>query len=318
MKTPLLLLCILLVPEFAHSQDGWSNPLYQYFDGNDTIEYETLKVIIDYEANKDSVWQIGPPQKVLFDTASTTPNVLITDTINPYPINSRSWFELDFPQTFDEELYNSGGILAIHWLQKLDLDSAKDGGLLELSMDSGATWENSFDSPYTYNFYGWNSQNVGTIGLDTMAFTGTDTIWRDVWLCFEMWFLSNLEMGHLRIRYMLHSDTIETDQEGWMIDNMMAHITWVHTIGEQEQANYLNVYPNPTDGRVHIQARKIKAYHIVERLEVFNSQGQIVRSFENVPTKFFVDLDDQPNGTYFVKVQTNFETETFPVILLRE
>lgn len=318
MKKVLLPLFCFLISLTASSQNGWPGEVLQYFDGNDTIPYHTLGIVLNVESNTDSVWQIGPPQKSLFDTASTAPNVLVTDTLSAYPTNSSASFELRFPQTFIDELINSYGILAIQWNQKLDLDSLNDGGMIEFSIDSGTTWENAFNSPYTYNYYGWSPENIGSIGIDSLAFTGTDSVWRNVWLCFEMGFLEIMGTENLRIRYRLVSDSIETNQEGWMLDNFNAHITWVHTIGEIEQEEYLVVYPNPSNGRIHIQAQKKREFHIIEQLEVYNLQGQLVKSFENVPTKFFVELNDQPNGTYIVKVKTNFETKSFPIVLQKE
>ncbi len=315
MKKLLLLIYIITFPTLSYSQDY----LIQYFDGADTIPDESLKIVIDtsYVTN---IWQIGPPQKLLFDSASTVPNALITDTINPYPINDTSSFQLGFTETF-LSLMETGGILALEWNQKLDMDSARDGGMIEYSLDLGQTWVNIFDNPFVYNLYGYSSSNLAPIDSNgtSMAFTGTDSVWRNVWLCFESsWYWQNVQNNGMDIRFTFVSDSVETGQEGWMIDNMLAHLTFVHTVGKKEQEEYLNVYPNPSSGRVHIQAQKKKAFHITRKLEVHNSQGQLVRSFENVPTKFFIDLDDQPNGMYFVKVQTNFETQTFPIILQRE
>ena len=58
-----------------------------------------------------------------------------------------------------------------------------------------------------------------------------------------------------------------------MIDNMLSHITFIHTIKETEQDRYLNVYPNPASGIVHIQAEKIMDYHIIELMELVDPLG---------------------------------------------
>ena len=64
-----------------------------------------------------------------------------------------------------------------------------------------------------------------------------------------------------------------------MIDNMFAGITIIHTIKEKPQENYLNVYPNPSSSIVHIEARKIQGYHIIELMQLINSTG--MSSFRN-------------------------------------
>src|SRR5690606_28661361 len=87
----------------------------QYFDGNDTLTGHRLQI------DTGSIWQIGPPQKSVFDSAATNPNVIVTDTINTYPINDTSSFTVGL----NTSLVN-WAITAIRWTQKLDMDSAAD------------------------------------------------------------------------------------------------------------------------------------------------------------------------------------------------
>ncbi len=311
MKNTLSLLALFFLPLLASSQ-----VLYQYFDGDNPIPNHILEIILD-STDANNIWQIGPPQKVVFDSASTVPNVLITDTINTYPINDTSRFQLGLTTDFEQQL--NWGIFALQWNQKLDMDSLKDGGIIEFSIDSGNTWASVFDNPYVYNFYGYEFGNVDTIGTGSLAFTGTDSTWRNIWLCYEAdWLVDNYNMGSLKVRFTFISDSVETGQDGWMIDNMMANITLIHTIGEKDQKNYLEVYPNPTSDRINISARKMQEFHITEKLELFNEMGQLVKSYARVPTKFFINVRDLPAGKYYLRVQTNMETQTFPIIVQRD
>ncbi len=299
------LLSILLacfVQNIALSQ----SPLTQYFDGADTLPNQSLFITIDTAAG--NIWQIGQPQKVLFDNAFTQPNVIVTDTLNTYPVNNVSSFSYKV---------NSWqwpfGILAIQWMQKLNMDYDHDGGIIEYSANNGATWTNAFNDPYVYNFYGFDPANADTLSGGEYAFSGTDNIWRNIWLCFDISWLSSQDT--LIIRHTFKSDSVDTGKEGWMIDNYWVAPTIIHTIGETEQKDYLKVFPNITDGVVNIQAKKIDAYHIIEKLEVLNSAGQVIQSFANVPTRFYIDIKDHPPGSYFVRVKTNIDSGTFPVIL---
>ena len=56
------------------------------FDGTWTgISYQEL--IYDFDTTHGTnVWQIGQPQKTVFNQAYSLPNALMTDTINSYPI----------------------------------------------------------------------------------------------------------------------------------------------------------------------------------------------------------------------------------------
>ena len=120
----------------------------QYFDGADTSLYNAI--LIDIDSDSSNVWQIGIPQKIIFDSAATLPNAIVTDTINFYPSSDTS--------RFIAKVYlngNNWGIFALQWKQKLDLDTAFDGGIIEYSTDTGNTWVNVFNNPNVYNFYGF-------------------------------------------------------------------------------------------------------------------------------------------------------------------
>lgn len=77
----------------------------------------------------------------------------------------------------------------------------------------------------------------------------------------------------------------------------------------------MEVYPNPANDRINIVTEKKTEFHIIEKLALYNMTGQRVRYFENVPTKFFLDVADLPEGNYMLEVQTNFEKWSFDIIV---
>lgn len=281
---------------------------YQYFDGADTL---SNSIQIELDTTGTNIWQVGSPQKTIFSSAATTPNALLTDTIKFYPPNDSSSFQFVLNNT--NYLW---AILAIQWKQKLDMD-AGDGGIIEFSLDEGATWQNVFDNPYVYNLFGYQQENVDTITGGELAFTATDTLWRDVWLCFDVSYLGYYPNKPL-CRFTLKSDSTDSSHEGWMIDNLMYHLTSLHTINEVEQEEYIKVYPNPTRGRVNIQTKKLNEFHLIEKMELIDTAGRVVQEFGVSPTKFYIDIDDHPDGIYFLKIQTNKKTETLQILLQRE
>lgn len=309
MFTKLNLVAILLwLPYLSYAQ---SPVLYQNFDGYDSL-FSALFTTID-TSYVDNIWQVGPPQKSIFNNAWNTPNVLITDTIQSYPINNHSSFSMHIPNTTPGW---SWSILAIQWMQKLDFEEGKDGGIIEYSIDSGQTWINAFNSPYTYNFYGFDTSNKDTLGNGTYAFSGTDSLWKSIWLCFDYNFIQTIS-GDFHIRFSIHSDSVDSQQEGWMLDGFVVQRTLVHTVKEleDEPQPYLKVYPTQTQGRVHIEAEKLQEFHIIEQIDLMSTNGQIVQSWGTSPTKFYIDIDNHSNGMYFLRVKTNKKTETIPIIL---
>ncbi len=281
----------------------------QYFDGADTSLYNAI--LIDMDGDSSNVWQIGSPQKIIFDSAATQPNTIVTDTINFYPSNDTS--------RFIAKVSLNGwnwGIFALQWKQKLDMDTAFDGGIIEYSIDSGNTWVNVFNNPFVYNLYGYDTINADTLSGGEYAFSGTDTTWRDIWLCFDMSWLQQFQWNDtLLFRFTLLSDSVSNSKEGWMIDNMLSHITVIHTVKETEQDSYLSVYPNPANNIVHIQTEKLMKFHIIERMELVDPLGSVIEKWTNIPTKFWFDTDKYNDGLYFLKVKTNIKSETIPLVI---
>ncbi len=279
---------------------------YQYFDGADTVYSNSVNVEID--TNSTNIWQIGPPQKTIFNAAASQPNALVTDTANNYPSNNVSTFNIKI-----EDNLGWGGIYALQWLQKLDMDADHDGGIIEFTTDHGLTWQNVFNNPLVYNFYGFLPANKDTLDNGEFAFSGQDTTWKNIWLCFDVSWISQFP-DTISLRFTFKSDSIDNAREGWIIDDFISHPTFVHTIQEVERKQYLTVYPNPSNGIVNIEAQKKSEFHLIEVMELINAQGKVVERWNNIPTKYWFDSKKYADGYYLLKIKTNFQSETIPLI----
>ncbi len=277
----------------------------QYFDGADTSANNSI--IINYDTSSLNIWQVGRPQKIIFDSAATLPNALVTDTINLYPINNTSRF------TFKIVPWVTWGLLAIQWKQKLDMELHHDGAIIEYSIDTGNTWQNVFNDPHVYTFYGFQVANQDTLLSGEYAMSGTDSVWRDLWLCFDMSWLSFNDS--IYFRYTFKSDSVNNNNEGWMIDNLMAHITILHPVKEVNKKDYLNIYPNPGKGVVNVEIQKIQDFHMIENMELITATGTLIKQWRNIPGKFWFDTSKFPDGIYFLKVKTNIKSETIPIVI---
>jgi len=283
---------------------------YQDFDENDYPD--VVPIFID---SSSTLWQIGEPEKTLFDAAYSPVNVLITDTLLPYPVSDTARFYINLPLT--EEIYwnyYSSNVAAVKWMQKLDIDSL-DGGMVEFSTDSGESWENAFTSGYTYNYYGYEFENVGELSDGNLAFSGTDNNWREVWLCFQFSWLWDVT-DTLRLRYTFISDSIPGTKEGWMIDNFAIEPTFVHTVEKSDSPNYMTIYPNPTNDKIHIDIKRVPGYHVIKSIRLISEQGVVVKHFGTSPTKFFIDVSDIHPGQYLLNITTNLSTEVHRVIIV--
>jgi hypothetical protein len=298
----LLTLCLSCFSYVALAQP---NLQFQYFDGADTVAAYAIVVSIDTAAT--NVWQIGKPQKVLFDSAKTVPNAIVTDTVNFYPVGNTSIFSIGRK---NGPFWSS--ILAFRWTQKLDLDYKQDIGKVEFSIDYGATWRNAFTDPLSYNFYGYNNANEDTVN-GVVGFTGTDSLWKDIWLC-----IKNLPINtdSITVRFTLQSDSTDNQKEGWMIDNMRTHQTFIHTIAQTEQSSFFKVFPTPTTGLIFIEATQSSTLkHHLERLELIDASGRVVERYRTNEEKYAIDMGNLPPGSYHLRIFSDQKSKTFPILL---
>ncbi len=297
-----LLLLTFLAFTFNTSHAQWTI-LQQYFDGADTSMFNSI--IIQLDTSSNNIWQVGPPQKSVFDSAATAPNALVTDTINTYPVNNTSSFSF----SYNLHAYSQGGVLAIRWKQKLDMDSAMDGGIIEYSIDTGNTWKNVFTDTTVYNFYGFDSTNVDTLADGTHAFTGTDSVWRDIWLCF----IRNTANTLFKFRFTFRSDSIDNNRDGWMIDNMFIQPTIFHTVNTVNPQSTFLVYPTITSGIVKVATGDKK--NKIENILVLDAQGRIVKRHNGQADISVLDISDLPASNYFVHVSSGEKIEVHQITL---
>ncbi len=279
----------------------------QHFDGADTSSGNSIIIIPDTAAA--NIWQVGKPQKTLFHAASTIPNVLVTDTINYYPVNNISRF------SFKYNVQYPWGVLALQWMQKLDMDLHKDGGIIEYSKDTGQTWISVFNNPNILNFYGFQPGNSDTTYTGKRAFSGTDTIWRNIWVCFTPNYFN--QMQDIYFRFTLQTDSVNTNKEGWMIDNLMLNLTMLHPVNEMKKAENLKVYPTFTNGIIKIEHPSGKEVVQAQQIELWTVDGKLLEHFTNSNGKFKMDISRHETGMYFLRIITNDRTENHPIMLYK-
>lgn len=295
-----LTLCLLSQASYAQYE------VFQFFDGSDTTDWNSFSFDID----STSLWQIGQPQKSFIDSAFSYPNALITDTVLPYTSGMAD--TVGFLASTD--VFGTWGVLMLRWTQKLHMRDSLDIGRVEF-MAEGFEWESAFDNPYVYAFYGFDEANV-TYGPEK-GFTGVDSTWKDIWLCYDMSYMQWSDS--LRVRYIFQSDTMELDPnvayDGWALDNFMQGITMFHTLAEEDLDVYMKAYPTLTDGRVYIETQKQEQRHRIEQIEVFDLYGNLIERIGSRPVKTFVDLGHLRDGTYLMKVSTNLRVSEFKIVL---
>jgi hypothetical protein len=215
----------------------------------DTINFEinASRAEID-TSNQSNVWQIGKPSKVVFDSAFSLNKAIVTDTLVQYPMGVNSSFKVGFVLTGQQPV--------ISFKYKMDSDSGKDGGYVDVSFDNGQNWElltaqtnhpgnggmvgGNFGM-YTNSFY----DTVDTLYNGQPGFSGQTNGWKQASIQFPCF---AVKMGFtFWVRFTFISDSIQTTNDGWMIDDIVIDNTGICSEVDELQNNKISVsiYPNP-------------------------------------------------------------------------
>ena len=84
------------------------------------------------------------------------------------------------------------------------------------------------------------------------------------------------------------------------------------TEGSIETATAMSIFPNPTSGMLNVTSNEE-----ITSIEIFNSVGNIVVSCNVAGNSSAIDMNNLPNGMYFVRVSTANGIETVKVVLER-
>jgi len=301
-KITTLVLCILL--SLASQAQR-----YGVFE---TIDFATKDSLLAIDTTlTNNIWQIGNPSKTFFNSAYSVPNAIVTDTLGFYPRNNYSTFKV----TLYDSLWNEQPLNAcsVRFMYKFDTDSLKDGGYVEISYDGGKTWTNIANDPLvnTINhFYYDNTHYLNpVISNGNAAYTGKSNGWKQGELAW-CWNWNNPQS--VILRFVFSSDSIQTNKEGWMIDNIELIVDICEGIPEFQKDNLISISPNPVSTQLTVD---IKDYSDKNAVQIFDALGQCVYNNQDFKDKT-IDTQQLQNGYYFLKYANNdsFAVKKFVVM----
>lgn len=264
----LIILCLIAINNNVLAQRGNvidgtpKDSVVIDFSINDPVIKDTNKFYIQRSA-KDSLWQIGTTQKTFFSAGGFAKEGIMTDSVNTYPINADCSFVLNLPQIYK---YKAPFNPIVTFTHRYETDSANDGGLVEFSVDSGATWNNvrgdcSVDSGMLNvgilldNFY----KDYDTLSNGTPSFYGTSNGWITSRVQFFVGFPvrttgtggPNCVPYHLMLRFRFISDSTADTLDGWIVDNIkVEEDDYGSNINDMKNLGALSIYPNPAYDQV--------------------------------------------------------------------
>lgn len=227
-----ILATLFLLLRFNCVYSQCSDDYYCLTFDDTTCEYH---IAIDLAAFPNTIWQKEFTQKPVLDSTVCLTTVMITDSINPYPVNNHSVFTITNIAT-PADVFGFRTFAGDYYVQT---DSLNDYGIIELSLDHGLTWIDIKDPAYSANFVWWTQQPV---------FTGRSITCKH----FEV-DLTNLPTIHsflvgdtMLFRFSFFSDNIYDTLGGLLFDNICFG-GFVEGISEIHFTSIKSVvYPNPS------------------------------------------------------------------------
>jgi len=214
------------------------------------FEHNTLPYFIDQAPLPQDRWQVGHPSKTFFNAAYSAPLAIVTDTVNPYGIN----LNCSFSFSFENLPY---GASYLEFTHKYDSDTLNDYGMVEVSYDHGLNWtllKDSTCADFSCVMLYWKPDQVLSTAQQInhiMYPSGHSNGWIRSSFIWWWWMAvdknnTDLPPDSLYIRFTFHSDNIQNNKEGWMIDNIITGIMDIGSGVSQNQHDYaINISPLP-------------------------------------------------------------------------
>ena len=257
-------------------------------------------VHIDTTDGHGGLWQIASPQKAVFPTAFSTPNVIVTDAINSYPPNDTSRFTIF---QLAEGGWMSGccaiGILGYY---QVDADSLNDFGTIEVSYNPDSAWIdllhdtlfapmiwNSGDVPtLTGRNNGWSyfGGNLGEVAGYLYSSLGYQVQWGDT----------------IRWRFSFFSDGVDNQRDGLMYDNLYFE-DYAESISEYTSNTFHStVAPMPVSNELNL-IYETAGLDLLD-LSIRDAQGAVVRQEKiHAEHRSQIDVHALAAGLYMYSLQ---------------
>lgn len=195
---------------------------------------------IDSISNPDNIWQIGAPQKNVLNSAQSFPNVIITDSVDTYPVNDTSRFTIESTAINPSNSIN-WFFCSLEFDYNVDSDSLSDFGLIEFSPDNGNTWIDLMNDPFYLNHVTWIVDNYGD---SIPSLSGTSNGWSHVTLNWHSLaeYLA-IQPGTTFIwRFSFISDGTQNNRDGLMFDNISIEVSPPIKVVEENNNNKKEIF----------------------------------------------------------------------------
>lgn len=299
-----------LIILLAMSHSTWAQE--QYWLNFDTVDYP-LYIALDSVYPYDG-WQIGAPQKQVFDESLSLPNALVTDTVLPYQDSGQWYAEFHIP------VFYYGDEIFLEFMQRLSIDQGEASGWVEYFEPASGSWSRvNQDSVWAtgHMIYLGEHASVTDSGVFYTDTSETWTFEQYMFTC-EAVMVQHDDRGGgadtMRIRFAFHADSNTNGRDGWMIDDV--HVTHYGPCTGIEEFGLplIEAYPNPVDREFHLLPAPPGSESY--RIEFINSTGDIVlRDAWRSSGMRIIDLSSLNNGPYLLRAISSTRQSSVRVVV---
>lgn len=294
-KTSSILLVVCSLSEFAGAQV----PLQLNLNFDPSSEFMLDSIY------PGTLWQVGPPDKPVFDSAYSAPNALVTDTLLPYGVvNGPEYAEFIFPVNF------YGEMIELHFKQRLDINEGEAWGWLEF-FEPGIGWSRIQQEG------GWGGESLpGVIQYFSETATSTDSglVYLQAtagWSAEYYRFICNAvlvgeenrggDVDTMRFRFAFRSTANSLGRDGWMIDDVYIENLGTCSGIEEHSASSIQIVPDPADDMLTVSGA-LKPGVLVS-LGLFDQQGRLIWSERrSAASAMCIQTGWLKNGAYTLRI----------------
>jgi len=267
--------------------------------------FDTLCPYVNIDtSNHSNIWQNGMPQKTIFSAAYSAPKAMVTDILNPYPNNNDSYFDISLPTIIDSSYFFSSNT-TLSFMHRINTDTMKDGGFIEVKYHKDSAWVNiAYDSLLSAKHIMFNCENLysiqNTLFNGQAGFSGSsgwiNTKLQWIWVML----VKEYPPDSIYLRFHFISDDINTNKDGWMIDNLeMIEYEAFGSLEEINAENLISISPNPVSESavVEIKIQGEETY----TAELYNIFGQKIKEFPEIKNnRFTIEHGNCKSGIYYL------------------
>lgn len=253
------------------------------------IAFDTLQA--------ENIWQYGNSEKAIAYQSPET-RLIITDSINTYPNNNISSFDMVFHCKFEDNCGSFTG-WSFYLGYVCDTEEGVDGLVIEVSFDD-STFINIADITEEL-------QIISDLDLDTISSLNQPGISGKVQgqleILYDPWFSYDYDiiLNPIRFRFTFVSDSTDTAQEG-IAFSFLSSLSGFLSVEETKVENLFSLFPNPASDEVVLELIETTSSMLVG--SIYNAMGVLVQTEPLLEMRNTISLENLPAGLYFIKITT--------------